>query len=51
MCFALTSPTSVDAGDSAGDNTNTMAGVEGNQIMAGVQFGSSPQGSDVNGDC
>ena len=51
MCFALTSPTSVDAGDSAGDNTNTMAGVEGNQIMAGVQFGSSPQGSDANGDC
>jgi len=38
-------PSEVRAGDSIGGSTTSSAGIDGNQIMAGIQFGATPGSS------
>ncbi|NBW92056.1 MAG: hypothetical protein EBR53_06320, partial [Actinobacteria bacterium] len=49
-CISLV-PSSVNAGDSIGGSTTSTAGITGNQIMAGIQFGNAPGTSASNSDC
>ena len=44
-------PSEVHAGDSIGGSTTSSAGVNGNQIMAGIQFGATPGSSGATEDC
>jgi len=44
-------PNEVHAGDSIGGSSTSSAGINGNQIMAGIQFGATPGSSDATEDC
>ena len=44
-------PNEVHAGDSIGGSSTSGAGINGNQIMAGIQFGATPGSSDATEDC
>ena len=44
-------PNEVRAGDSIGGNSTSSAGINGNQIMAGIQFGATPGSSGATEDC
>jgi hypothetical protein len=44
-------PNKVHAGDSIGGNSTSSAGINGNQIMAGIQFGVTPGSSGATEDC
>ena len=44
-------PNEVHAGDSIGGSSTSTAGITGNQIMAGIQYGATPGGSGASEDC
>ena len=44
-------PNEVHAGDSIGGSSTSSAGINGNQIMAGIQFGATPGSSGATEDC
>ncbi len=44
-------PTEARAGDSIGGGSTSTAGIAGNQIMAGIQYGAAPGSSGSSQDC
>ena len=44
-------PSETHAGDSIGGSSTSTAGITGNQIMAGIQYGAAPGSSGASEDC
>ena len=51
VVFTGALPNEVHAGDSIGGSSTSTAGITGNQIMAGIQYGATPGGSGASEDC
>jgi len=51
VVFISALPHEVQAGDSIGGSSTSSAGVDGNQIMAGIQYGETPGSSGASEDC
>ena len=51
VLFISALPSEVHAGDSIGGSSTSTAGITGNQIMAGIQYGATPGSSGASEDC
>jgi len=51
VLYTCATPGTVFAGDSIGGSSTSTAAVNGNQIMAGIQFGAAPGSANTSEDC